>query len=181
MLTHEYETVVIFRPDLDDAVTKEHVEKLETVITDNDGTMLIKDEWGKRKLAYTIQNHQRGHYVLYNFLGKAEAVAEIERRIRINDNIIRFMTVKLESGVDVPSKMAHAEQERERRAEEARARAEAEAAEAARVAELEAKAEAHRERFAAEEGGEDATKAPQAAPAAEPAVADETPSEDSKE
>jgi small subunit ribosomal protein S6 len=127
MLTHEYETVVIFRPDLDDAVTKDHVEKLESVIAENSGTLLLKDEWGKRKLAYPIANHLKGHYVLYNFLGPASSVAEIERRIRINDNIIRFMTVKLDENVDIPARVATAAEERARREEEAAARAAAEA------------------------------------------------------
>ncbi len=127
MLTHEYETVVIFRPDLDDAVTKEHVERLESFITENSGTMLLKDEWGKRKLAYPIANHLKGHYVLYNFLGPASSVAEIERRIRINDNIIRFMTVKLDDNVDIPARVATAAEERAKREEEAAAKAAAEA------------------------------------------------------
>lgn len=144
MLTHEYETVVIFRPDLDDAVTKEHTEKLEAVIAENKGTMLLTDDWGKRKLAYEIENHQKGHYVLYNFLGNPTAIDEIERRIRINDSIIRFMTVKLEDNVDIPTRVASAAEERARREEEARVRAEEAAAEAARIAELEAAAEAHR-------------------------------------
>ena len=155
MLTHEYETVVIFRPDLDDAVTKEYVDKLEAVIVENTGTMLIKDEWGKRKLAYTISNHQKGHYVLYNFLGQASGVAEIERRIRINDNIIRFMTVKLEENVDIPSKIANAAEERKKRQEEARVRAEQEAIEAARLAELEAAADYHRDAFGAGDDDDD--------------------------
>lgn len=135
MLTHEYETVVIFRPDLDDADTRENIDKLEAIITDNDGTMLIKDEWGKRKLAYPIANHLKGHYVLYNFLGPATSIDEIERRIRINDKIIRFMTVKLDEDVDIPTKIANAAEERARREEEARIRA---AQEAERLANEEA-------------------------------------------
>lgn len=144
MLTHEYETVVIFRPDLDDAVTKENTAKLEAVITENKGTMLLTDDWGKRKLAYEIDRHLKGHYVLYNFLGDPAAIEEIERRIRINDSIIRFMTVKLEENVDIPARVATAAEERARREEEARVRAEEAAAEAARLAELEASAHAHR-------------------------------------
>jgi small subunit ribosomal protein S6 len=135
MLTHEYETVVILRPDLDDAETREHVEKLEQIIADNSGTMLLKDEWGKRKLAYAIDNHLKGHYVLYNFLGPASAIDEIERRIRINDRIIRFMTIKLEDNVDIPAKVANAAEVQAKRDEEARIRAEQEAERAAADAE----------------------------------------------
>jgi small subunit ribosomal protein S6 len=142
MLTHEYETVVIFRPDLDDADTRVIIDTLEAIITENSGTMLIKDEWGKRKLAYPIANHLKGHYVLYNFLGPAEAVLEIERRIRINDNIIRFMTVKLDENVDIPAKIANAAEERARREEEARIRA---AQEAERLANEEAAASGYQD------------------------------------
>lgn len=131
MLTHEYETVVILRPDLDDAETREHVDKLEQIISENNGTMLLKDEWGKRKLAYMIENHLKGHYVLYNFLGPSSAIDEIERKIRINDRIIRFMTIKLEDNVDIPAKMANAAEIQAKRDEEARIRAEQEAERAA--------------------------------------------------
>lgn len=131
MLTHEYETVVILRPDLDDADTRENIDKLHTIITENSGTMLLKDEWGKRKLAYPIENHLKGHYVLFNFLGPATAIDEIERRIRINDRIIRFMTVKLEHNVDIPAKIANAQEIQAKRDEEARAKAAAEAERAA--------------------------------------------------
>lgn len=142
MLTHEYETVVILRPDLDDADTKEHVEKLETIIADNSGKMLLKDEWGKRKLAYPIENHLKGHYVLFNFLGPASAIDEIERKIRINDRIIRFMTIKLEDNVDIPAKLANAAEIQAKRDEEARVRAEQEAERLAAEAENTARTEA---------------------------------------
>ncbi|MCB9670405.1 MAG: 30S ribosomal protein S6 [Alphaproteobacteria bacterium] len=131
MLTHEYETVVILRPDLDDADTKDNIDKLQEIIVENEGTMLLRDEWGKRKLAYPIANHLKGHYVLFNYLGPAPAIEEIERRIRINDRIIRFMTVVLEKNVDIPTKLANAEELRARRAEEARIKAEQEAERAA--------------------------------------------------
>ncbi len=127
MLTHEYETVVIFRPDLDDADTRENIDKLESIITENQGTLLLKDDWGKRKLAYPIAKHLKGHYVLFNYLGPASAIEEIERKIRINDRIIRFMTVKLEHDVDIPAKIDNAQEIQAKRDEEARLRAEAEA------------------------------------------------------
>lgn len=127
MLIHEYETVVILRPDLDDADTRENIVKLEDIISTNNGTMLLKDEWGKRKLAYPIAKHLKGHYILFNFLGYAEAIDEIERRIRINDKIIRFMTIKIENDVDVEAKVVSAAEERARREEEARIKAAAEA------------------------------------------------------
>lgn len=127
MLTHEYETVVIIRPDLDDADTREHIDKLEAIIIENKCTMLFKDEWGKRKLAYPIAKHLKGHYILFNFLGPAESLDEIERKIRINDKIIRFMTIKVDDNVNVKEKITNAAEAQARREEEARIKAEAEA------------------------------------------------------
>lgn len=166
MLHHEYETVVIMRPDLDDADTTAITDKLEAVIRDQQGHMLIQDDWGKRKLAYPIQNHQRGQYVLFNFLGPNHLVAELERIIRIEDRIIRFLTVHLADAVDVPVRLAQAEQRRQELAE-AKAKAAAEAAEraaeAAREAELQAaeeerqKAEQARQQTDGEENADQQT------------------------
>ncbi|MFK7928379.1 MAG: 30S ribosomal protein S6 [Myxococcota bacterium] len=141
-LFHEYETVVIVRPDLDDAETIAIIEKLEAIVTDRDGHLLLRDDWGKRKLAYNIQNHQKGHYVLLNHLSPASLVAELERNIRNEDRVVRFMSVLMDRDVDVPDRLEKAAETRAQRAAEAAARAEAEAkaqAEAeARAAELEA-------------------------------------------
>lgn len=127
MLHHEYETVVIVRPDLDDADTYAIVERFEKVITDNGGHMLLRDDWGKRKLAYTIDKQQKGHYVLLNHLSPAELVDELERIIRIEDRVIRFMTVILGRAIDVPERLESAEETRKQVEAERAARLEAEA------------------------------------------------------
>lgn len=130
MLLHEYETTLIIRPDMDDPSTYGIVERIEGVINDNGGTLLLRDDWGKRKLAYAIEKHLKGHYVLLDFLGPAEMVAELERRIRITDGVIRFLTVRTADAVDVETRVAEAAELRARREEEAaRRRAEAEAEE----------------------------------------------------
>lgn len=130
MLLHEYETTLIIRPDLDDPGTYGIVERIEGVIAENGGQLLLRDDWGKRKLAYAIDKHLKGHYVLLDFLGPAEMVTELERRIRITDGIIRFLTVRVADAVDVETRVAEAAEQRARREEEAaRRRAEAEAEE----------------------------------------------------
>ncbi len=105
MLHNEYETVVILRPDLDDAATYGLIEKFEQVITGNAGHLLIRDDWGKRKLAYPIQKHQKGHYVLISHLAPSSLVTELERRIRNEDSVIRFLTAKVADAVDVPVRL----------------------------------------------------------------------------
>lgn len=163
-LFHEYETVVIIRPDLDDADTVAIMEKLEAVITERDGHMLLRDDWGKRKLAFTIQNHQKGHYVLLNHLSPASLVAELERNIRNEDRVVRFLSVLMDRDVDVPDRLEKAAETRAQRAAEAAARAEAEAkakAEAeARAAEMAAMAK--QEEYKADETG--AAEPPASAP-----------------
>ncbi len=126
MQINEYETMVVIRPDLDDPVTYAMVERFEGIITGNGGHILVRDDWGKRKLAYLIDKHQRGHYVLLSHLAPATLVSELERNIRNDDSVIRFMTVKMADDVDVATRIEQAALERERRAEAARARAEAE-------------------------------------------------------
>lgn len=133
MLLHEYETTLIIRPDLDDPSTYGIVERIESALAENGGTLLIRDDWGKRKLAYAIDRHLKGHYILLNFLAPAELVSELERRIRITDGIIRFLTVRIADAVDMETRVAEAAEQRARREEEAaRRRAEAEAEEAER-------------------------------------------------
>lgn len=127
MLHHEYETVVIVRPDLDDADTLSIFDRFEKVITENGGHMLLRDDWGKRKLAYTIEKQSKGHYVLLNHLSPAELVSELERIIRNEDRVIRFMTVLLDREVDVPERLEAAEEKRKKIAAELAAQAEAEA------------------------------------------------------
>ena len=134
-LFHEYETVIIVRPDLDDADTIAIIEKFEVILKDRGGHLLLRDDWGKRKMAYAIQNHQKGHYVLLNHLSPAEIVAELERNIRNEDRVIRFMTVLMDRAVDVPDRLEKAAEVRAQRAAEAKARAEEEARRAAEAAE----------------------------------------------
>jgi small subunit ribosomal protein S6 len=122
--------MVVIRPDLDDAVTIGIVEKLEAVILEAQGTILIRDDWGKRKLSYPVAKQQKAHYVMLNYLVAPTIVAEIERKIRIDDNVIRFLTVKIAESVDVPTRLEQAAEQRRQRELEAKARAEAEAREA---------------------------------------------------
>ena len=91
-----YEVMYILRPDLEEEATKELIEKFSAVITAHGGEGLKVSVWGKRRLAYEIEKLNEGYYVLLNFNGKAETVAELERIMRISENVIRFMTVKEE-------------------------------------------------------------------------------------
>ena len=140
MLLNEYETIYIARPDLTDDVMTKITTRFEGVITNGTGTILVAEDWGKRKLAYSITKHARGHYIYLNYVGPAVLVAEVERTLGLEDQLLRFLTVKLEDDVDVESRRALAEERKRLRIErmaalkaeeeaEARYRAEAEEAE----------------------------------------------------
>ena len=104
MPLNEYELTVIIRPDLDDAAIQAIVEKLESVVSESDGTVLTRDDWGKRKMAYAIERHLKGHYFLLNFASGADLLVELERRMRNEDAIIRFMAVRVGSAIDLEAR-----------------------------------------------------------------------------
>ena len=106
MFAREYEMIYIVRPDLEDGDVSTIQERTEKVIEDQKGTLLKVDDWGKKKLAYEIQKFNKGHFVLINYLGNPEGVVEIERTLRIDDSILRFLTVKLGDRVDIDERVA---------------------------------------------------------------------------
>lgn len=133
MIMNEYETIYVTRPDLDAAEQTRLDEKFESVIS-KDGTILVKEVWGKRKLAYEIKKHTYGNYTYVNFVGPADIPTEIERSVRIEDNVIRFLTVKLDDTVDVEECRVVAEERQRKRAEKRAQEAESRAASASRRA-----------------------------------------------
>lgn len=137
----EYELVYVIQPDAAPEREKEIESRITEIISQGNGTLLLWDDWGKRKLAYEIKKFQKGHYVIANFLGDGKFVTEIERVLRIDQDILRFLTIKIDEKVaDIDARIAKAKEEeveRTRKREE-RERLEAERAEreAARVAAL---------------------------------------------
>lgn len=97
----KYETFFIVDPDLPDEVNSAIDEKLQSIIQSNGGSVLSYVPWGKRKLAYPIKKRTRGHYVLVEYAGGSSLVAELERNLRLDERIIKFLTVKLDHRFDV--------------------------------------------------------------------------------
>lgn len=92
---HEYETTFIVRPEaLDDEVTRLR-SRFESIITERGGQLMVFEDWGRRRLAYQIERHDHGRYLYLNYIGSAATPAEIERIVRIEDNVVRFLTVRL--------------------------------------------------------------------------------------
>ena len=93
---NRYELTYIIDPNLEETARKELIEKVSALIVANGGEVEKVDEtWGKRRLAYAINYRTEGWYVLVTMQAPAELVAEVERNLRINDSILRYMTVKL--------------------------------------------------------------------------------------
>lgn len=88
-----YEGVFIFKPNLEDEVRNQAFDKIKAAIEAN-GNITGVNEWGNRKLAYEINYIKEGYYIIVNFEAAADVVAEVERRSRISDAIIRYMVVK---------------------------------------------------------------------------------------
>lgn len=95
-----YETTVIFRPTLSDPELESQIEGIKNAIESSGNTIHKLDVWGRRRLAYPIQGHSEGIYVFFLFSGKPEFIAELNRRYRINENVLRSLTVKCDYPLD---------------------------------------------------------------------------------
>lgn len=92
-ITRKYETVVVFKPNLGEEELNAQVEKFKNLISEN-GTLENVDEWGKRKLAYPINHETEGYYVQYNFTAPVDFPIELDRQLKISDNVMRSLIVK---------------------------------------------------------------------------------------
>ena len=97
---NNYESVLIARQDLGASQVNNIVEELSNVIKSEGGNVVRVDNWGLKNLAYRIKKNRKGHYVLMNITAPASAIAEFERIMRFNEDIIRYMTVKVEQFSD---------------------------------------------------------------------------------
>ena len=151
-MMNRYEMIYIIDADLEEAARKELIEKVSALIEKNGGEIEKVDEtWGKRRLAYAIDYKTEGWYVLVTFKAPVELPRELERNLQINENVLRYLVVKL---VEKRSSV----KPRANRPAPVEAPAEAEAAPAAEAPVAEA--------------AEEAAPATEEAPAAEAAPAD---------
>ena len=98
-----YESVIIGRQDLTSGQFETLLEKFIAVIQSFKGEIKKRENWGVRNLAYKINKNRKGHYVLLNIDGPPEAIKEYERLMRLDEDIIRFLTIKIKSIDDKPS------------------------------------------------------------------------------
>ncbi|MEM6626244.1 MAG: 30S ribosomal protein S6 [Pseudomonadota bacterium] len=98
-----YEHVIVSRPDISPQQVDALVEEITTIITENEGAVGKTEYWGLRNLSYPIKKSRKGHYSLLNIDAPAGAIHELERRLRINEDVLRYLTIRVEELSDEPS------------------------------------------------------------------------------
>ena len=109
-----YEHVMIARQDLSNTQAEGLVEHFSTVLTDNGGTVKDSEYWGVRTLAYKINKNRKGHYAFLKSNAPSAAVQEMERLMRLHDDVMRVLTIKVDAHVEGPSIQMQKRDERER-------------------------------------------------------------------
>ena len=95
-----YETTYILRPNLGEDQFSEVIERTNTIITNDGGAIINLERWGNRKLAYEINKENLGQYIYVDYAAPGSTIQEIERIFRIDDRVLRFLTVKLTDSID---------------------------------------------------------------------------------
>jgi len=110
-----YEHVFIARQDLSNAQAEGLIEHFSTVLADNGGKVVESEYWGVKTMAYKINKNRKGHYAFLKSDAPSAAVQEMERQMSISEDVIRFMTVKVEAHEDGPSAQMRRREDRDRR------------------------------------------------------------------
>ena len=110
-----YEHVFLARQDLAQAQVDALAENATKIIQDNGGKVVKTETWGLRSLAYRIQKNRKAHYVMLDIEAPAPVVAELERQTQINEDVIRYVTIKVDAHEQGPSAMMRRDRERSER------------------------------------------------------------------
>lgn len=111
-MTRKYEEMFIVRPEATDEVIDPIIDQLSKFINGHGGNVEKTDKWGKRRLAYRVDKCDEGFYVLMTFSAEPGTVREVERRLRVNDQIIKFLTVRIDERLKVAEKRKKKEEKR---------------------------------------------------------------------
>jgi small subunit ribosomal protein S6 len=98
-----YENVFIARQDISGAQVDTLADTFTQLVADNGGEVKNREYWGLRNLAYRMRKNRKGHYVLLNIDAPSAAIAELERTMRINEDVIRYLTIRVEALEEGPS------------------------------------------------------------------------------
>ena len=167
-----YETIIIADPDLSAEQRDPVLQRVSDVVKEGNGYLALTDEWGARKLAYEIKKKNRGYYIRFDFCGTGAVVSEMERFFRIDDRVLKYMTVLLDKDADI-EKIKEEIAAAQSLAEKAKEQAEAAAAAMPSEKPAEAQTEATEIPTPAEEPAEAQTAAAEISPPQEPAETEE--------
>ena len=98
-----YESVSILRQDISSSEVDKITDELANFITDNKGEIVKTEYWGLRNLAYKIGNNKKGHYVFLGLSANSTVINEMKRKMKLNENIIRFINIRVDSISSEPS------------------------------------------------------------------------------
>ncbi|UUT34320.1 30S ribosomal protein S6 [Microbacterium elymi] len=98
-MTHQYELMVIFNPEIDERQVPTHLDKFLKVITDAAGTLEKVDIWGRRRLAYEIQKKNEGIYAVVDFTATSESTQELDRQLKLSELVLRTKILRAEEAI----------------------------------------------------------------------------------
>lgn len=98
-----YETVCVLRQDLTTQQVADFVKEYKQILTDNGSKIFKEENWGLRNLAYKIKKNKKGHYILLEMESPVNAIKEFERKLGLNEDVLRYMTVKRKAKSESPS------------------------------------------------------------------------------
>jgi small subunit ribosomal protein S6 len=98
-----YETVLIARQDISSTQVDALADNFTTILSENGGQVSKREYWGLRNLTYRIKKNRKGHYVLFNIDAPPAAVSEMERTMRINEDVLRYLTIRVDQHEEGPS------------------------------------------------------------------------------
>jgi small subunit ribosomal protein S6 len=107
-----YESVLIARQDISSTQAEALTDTFSEIVTNQGGTVSKKEYWGLRNLAYRIKKNRKGHYTLLNIDAPAAAINEMERNIRLNEDVLRYLTIRVDELEEGPSAILRSREER---------------------------------------------------------------------
>src|SRR5215813_2644658 len=110
-----YENVFIARQDISSTQAEALTEQFANLIAEQGGKVTKKEQWGLRNIAYRINKNRKGHYVLMNIEAPAAAISELERTMRINEDVLRYLTIRVDQLEEGPSPIMQSRGSREDR------------------------------------------------------------------
>lgn len=108
----KYEVVFVAAPTLDSEELDGFIDHIQTVVEGKNGKVVKVDNWGKKSLAYRIKKFREGYYVVLNIEGDGSAIAELERRFRVTDYILRFISIRIDEALKRSEKIKAARQKK---------------------------------------------------------------------